>query len=174
MPHQGALEQRYPWARIAASADTIVPHRAPFPLARRFAQICTTVVAEAYAGIIDDPLFGPAVCFGLGGIFVEIFKDTVTELAPLSRDDALRMINRLKAAPLLQGARGRPRGDVEALADLLVRLGDFAIAHAGNFRSLDLNPIIVKPVGEGVVAVDIALDLAVEPDTDSDAAKAAE
>jgi tripartite-type tricarboxylate transporter receptor subunit TctC/DNA-binding MarR family transcriptional regulator len=50
MPHQGALEKRYPWARIASSADTIVPHRVPFPLARRFAQICTTVVAEAYAG----------------------------------------------------------------------------------------------------------------------------
>jgi hypothetical protein len=131
-----------------------------------------TGVAEAYAGIIDDPLFGPAVCFGLGGIFVEIFKDTVTELAPLLRDDALGMINRIKAAPLLQGARGRPRGDVEALAALLVRLGDFAIAHAGHFRSLDLNPIIVKPAGEGVVAVDLAVDLAVEPDTD--AAKAAE
>jgi acetyltransferase len=146
--------------------------RGGFAQAAALVQPMVAGLAEAYAGIIDDPLFGPAVCFGLGGIFVEIFKDTVTELAPLSRDDALRMINRIKAAPLLQGARGRPRGDVEALADLLVRLGDFAIAHAGNFRSLDLNPIIVKPAGEGVVAVDLAVDLAIEPDTD--AAKAAE
>jgi DNA-binding MarR family transcriptional regulator len=50
MPQKRALEQRYPWARISASVDTIVPHRVPFPLARRFAQICATVVADAYAG----------------------------------------------------------------------------------------------------------------------------
>ena len=87
---------------------------------------------------------GSAICFGLGGIFVEIFKDTTTEMAPLSHDDALRAIHRVKALPLLQGARGRPRGDIDALATLLVRLGDFAVAHAGRFRTLDLNPIIVK------------------------------
>jgi hypothetical protein len=59
---------------------------------------------------------------------------------------------------VLQGSRGRPPGDIEALATLLVRLGDFAVAHAGRFRALDLNPIIVKPAGEGVVAVDIAVE----------------
>ena len=74
-------------------------------------------VAEAYAGIIDDPRFGPAICFGLGGVFVEILRDTVTEMAPLSRDDALRMIRGIKAAPILDGARGRARADIEALAD---------------------------------------------------------
>ena len=63
-------------------------------------------VAEAYAGIIDDPLYGPAIAFGLGGIFVEILKDTTVEMAPLSHDDALAMIHRLKAAPVLLGARG--------------------------------------------------------------------
>lgn len=115
-------------------------------------------IAEAYAGVIDDPLFGPAVCFGLGGVFVEIFKDVGTEMAPLSHDDALAMIRGIKGAPILFGARGRPKGDVEALADFLVRLGDFALAHAGRFAALDLNPVIVKPAGEGVVAVDIALE----------------
>jgi acetyltransferase len=115
-------------------------------------------VAEAYAGIIDDPLFGPAICFGLGGIFVEIFKDATTEMAPLSHEDAVRMIHRLEAASILTGARGRRAGDIEALADLLVRLGQFALAHAGRFRALDLNPIIVRAAGEGVVAVDIAIE----------------
>ncbi len=115
-------------------------------------------VAEAYAGIIDDAVYGPAVCFGLGGIFIEVYNDTTTEMAPLSHDDALRAIRRIKAISLLQGARGRPPGDIEALATLLVRLGDFAVAHAGEFRALDLNPIIVKPEGEGVVAVDIAVE----------------
>ena len=115
-------------------------------------------VAEAYAGIVNDATCGPAICFGLGGIFIEIFKDTTTEMAPLSYDDALRAIHRIKALPVLQGARGRPPGDIDALARFLVRLGDFAVANAGKFRALDLNPIIVKPAGEGVVAVDIAVE----------------
>jgi acyl-CoA synthetase (NDP forming) len=115
-------------------------------------------VAECFAGIIDDPLYGPALVFGLGGIFVELMRETVTEMAPLTTDDALRMIDGIKGAQLLTGARGRPPGDIEALADCLVRLGRFAAENAGRFRALDLNPIIVKPKGEGVVAVDIAVE----------------
>ena len=113
-------------------------------------------VAEAYAGIIDDPRFGPAVCFGLGGLFVEILNDTVTEMAPLSHDDALGMICRIKALPLLEGARGRERADIDTLAALLVGLGQFAVANSGRFRTLDLNPIIVGSTG--AVAVDIAFE----------------
>jgi hypothetical protein len=115
-------------------------------------------MAEAYAGIINDPDFGPAISFGLGGVFVEILKDTVTEMAPVSHDEALRMIAGVKAAPILTGARGRGGGDIAALADLLVRLGQFAVTHYGRFRALDLNPIIVKRPGEGLVAVDIAIE----------------
>ena len=115
-----------------------------------------TGVAEAYAGIIDDPLFGPAICFGLGGVFVEILHDTVTEMAPLTHGGAREMIRRIKGAPLLQGARGRDRADVEALAALLAALGRFAIANSGRFRALDLNPIIVGK--SGAVAVDIAIE----------------
>jgi predicted short-subunit dehydrogenase-like oxidoreductase (DUF2520 family) len=94
----------------------------------------------------------------MGGIFVEILDDATIEMAPLTREVAHDMIRRTKAARLLDGARGRKPGDVEALADLLVRLGDFAAAHAGAFRALDLNPIIVGPAGTGVVAVDIAIE----------------
>jgi acetyltransferase len=128
-------------------------------------------VAEAYAGIIDDPLFGPAICFGLGGVFVEILHDAVTEMAPLTRDGALEMIHRIKAAPLFEGVRGRDRGDVEALAALLVALGQFAIANSGRFRALDLNPIIVGKAG--VVAVDIAIEpvMADAPDVIASAAE---
>jgi acyl-CoA synthetase (NDP forming) len=123
-------------------------------------------IAEAYAGIVDDPLYGPAVVFGLGGIFVEILKDTTIEMAPLSNDDALAMIHRLKAAPVLLGARGKARSDIEALAALLVRLSHFAVANAGTIRALDLNPIIVKAEGEGVAAVDIAVDVGSIPATE--------
>jgi acetyltransferase len=132
--------------------------KAGFANAQALVQPMVAGVAEAYAGIIDDPLYGPAICFGLGGIFIEILKDTAFEMAPLTHDDALAMIHRTKGVKLLMGARGRPRGDIKALAELLVRLGDFAVANSGRFRALDLNPIIVKPAGEGVVAVDIAVE----------------
>lgn len=115
-------------------------------------------VAEAYAGALDDPLFGPAICFGLGGIFIEVFNDTVTEMAPLSHGEALAMIMSVRGAQLLTGARGSKQGDVDALADMLVRLGQFALAHTGRFRAVDLNPVIVKRRGDGVVAVDIAVE----------------
>ncbi len=71
-------------------------------------QPMVTGVAEAYAGIIDDPLFGPAICFGLGGIFVEIFKDATTEMAPLSHEDAVQMIRRIKAVSVAY-RRARPQ-----------------------------------------------------------------
>jgi acyl-CoA synthetase (NDP forming) len=121
-------------------------------------QPMVTGVAEAYAGIIADPMFGPAICFGLGGVFVEVISDVRTEMAPLTHDDAMGMILGIKAARILTGARGRPSADLDALADLLVHLGDFAVANAGRFQALDLNPIVVKARGEGVIAVDIAIE----------------
>jgi acetyltransferase len=117
-----------------------------------------TGVAECFAGITNDPLCGPAIVFGLGGIFVELLRESVTEMAPLTADDALQMIRSVRGTQILTGARGRPPGDVAALADCLVRLGRFAVAHSGCFRTLDLNPIIVGPVGQGVVAVDLAIE----------------
>ncbi len=142
----------------AYRAVTESARQAGFADAAAIVQPMAFGIIEAYAGIIDDPLYGPAIVFGLGGIFVEVLKDTAIEMAPLSKDDALGMIHRIKAAPLLLGARGRPRGDIEALAELLVNLSHFAVAHAGQIKALDLNPIIVRADGEGVVAVDIAAD----------------
>jgi acetyltransferase len=145
---------------VAVSYRAIIDNarKAGFENTKVLVQPMVSGVAEAYAGIIDDPLYGPAICFGLGGIFIELLRQTVTDMAPLSEDDAMQMIQRLPAAGLLTGARGRAPGDVAALASLLVRLGAFAVAHVGLFRALDLNPIIVKPAGEGVVAVDIAVE----------------
>jgi acetate---CoA ligase (ADP-forming) len=132
--------------------------KAGFGKAGALVQSMTSGVVEAYAGAICDPTFGPAIVFGLGGIFIEVLKDTVVEMAPLTHGDALRMIAAIKGAPLLHGARGRPPADVEALAALLVGLGRFAAENAGRFAALDLNPIIVKAKGEGAVVVDIALE----------------
>ena len=80
-------------------------------------------------------------------------------MAPLTQATAQRMIASIKGAPLLYGARGRQRADVEALATLLVTLGNFAIANAGRFAALDINPIVVKAEGLGAYAVDIAIDV---------------
>ena len=147
-------------SEVVAGYDTVVANAksAGFAPAGVLVQPMVPGVVECFAGIIDDSLYGPAIVFGLGGIFVELLRETVTEMAPLTTDDAVRMIQRVKGAPILTGARGRPPGDVAALADCLVALSRFAVANARRFRALDLNPIIVKPKGEGVVAVDIAIE----------------
>ena len=132
--------------------------KAGFPNSVAIVQPMVKGVCEVYAGVTIDPTFGPAVTFGMGGIFIEIMKDAVTEIAPLSRDQALAMVNGIKAVALLKGARGAAPADVGALADCLVNLSRFAVANAGRFRSLDLNPIIVKASGQGAVAVDIAFE----------------
>jgi hypothetical protein len=93
--------------------------------------------------------------------------DVVTEMAPLSYERALGMINGIKAAALLKGARGTAPGDIEALAQCLVNVSLFAMGNAGQFRSLDLNPIIVRPAGQGVVAVDIAIEANPSADTEA-------
>ena len=90
---------------------------------------------------------------------LEILKDLATEMAPLTDGDARSMISRIKGARILEGARNRAAGDVDALICFLVRLGDFAAANYGRFKALDLNPVIVRARGQGVVAVDIAVDL---------------
>jgi acyl-CoA synthetase (NDP forming) len=92
------------------------------------------------------------VVFGLGGIFVEIMKDSVLRLAPFGRDTAIEMIHAIKGFPLLDGARGRPKMDIEALADALVKLSVYAAANAGKIESIDVNPFIVLP--KGGMAVD--------------------
>ena len=132
--------------------------KAGFPNSVIVVQPMEQGVCEVYAGVTVDPAFGPAVTFGMGGIFIEIMKDTVTEIAPLTRDQALAMIGGIKAVAMLRGARGVAPADVGALADCLVNLSRFAVANAVRFRFLDLNPIIVKALGQGVVAVDIAFE----------------
>ncbi len=149
---EAAVREAYRSVTAAAAIATAAP------VAGALVQPMVTGIAEAYAGIIVDPQFGPAVCFGLGGIFVEILSDVRIELAPLTREDALGMIAGVKGAGILTGARNRPCGDIEALATLLVNLSRFALRNFGRFGALDLNPIIVKAAGDGVVAVDIAIE----------------
>jgi acetyltransferase len=145
---------------VIAGYETVIQNarKAGFETSDVIIQPMMSGVAETFAGIINNPPYGPAIVFGLGGIFVELLGQTTTEMAPLAKEDALRMISGLQAASLLTGARGRQPGDIDALATLLAQLSQFAVANSGSFRALDLNPIIVKPAGQGVFAVDIAIE----------------
>jgi acetate---CoA ligase (ADP-forming) len=127
------------------------------PDARSDGIIISPMVAggiETILGITIDPVFGPAVMFGLGGIFVEVFQDVVFRLAPFDAQEALQMIAEIKGIKLLQGVRGAPPADINALADALVALSQFASIHADQLDSVDLNPFIVLPQGQGVLALD--------------------
>jgi succinyl-CoA synthetase beta subunit len=109
---------------------------------------------EAIIGARIDPVFGPMVMVGLGGTMVEVFKDVSFCLAPLSLSEARSTVDRLRSAAILKGARGNPAADREALAEALVQLGNFAVTHAGSIKSVEINPILVKAEGEGVIGLD--------------------
>ncbi len=109
---------------------------------------------ETILGVQHDPVFGPAVMFGLGGIFAEALGDVVFRIAPFGEDEARRMIGEIQGRAVLEGLRGRPRADQEALAKALAALSGFAAAAANRIESVDVNPFLVRPEGEGAVAVD--------------------
>ncbi|MFN3479761.1 MAG: acetate--CoA ligase family protein [Thermodesulfovibrionales bacterium] len=99
-------------------------------------------------GVLDDQ-FGPIVMFGLGGIFVEIFKDVAFGLAPLDKEGALCLMRQIKAYPLLKGYRGRPHLDIDTLSNLMVSVSEMIAS--GNIKEIDLNPVILYPKGAVVV-----------------------
>lgn len=112
--------------------------------------------AEVYLGLASDPQFGAGVLFGLGGVFVEVLKDTAMRLAPLGVADAAAMLREIRGAAVLQGARGRPPADLAALEDALVRFGQLCHELAPWLAAVDVNPLVVLPAGGGVKAVDCA------------------
>ncbi|MDP6566609.1 MAG: acetate--CoA ligase family protein [Alphaproteobacteria bacterium] len=109
---------------------------------------------ETILGVHRDPVFGPVVLFGLGGIFVEVLQDVTFRVAPFGVDEARRMIDEVRGRAMLDGVRGQPPADIDALAEALSRLSVYAAAHAGAIESIDVNPFLVKAAGEGAVAVD--------------------
>ncbi|MFQ5773350.1 MAG: acetate--CoA ligase family protein [Kiloniellaceae bacterium] len=109
---------------------------------------------ETILGVQRDPVFGPAVMFGLGGVFVEVLHDVAFRLAPFGEDEAHRMIREIKGLKVLQGVRGQPPADLDALARALARLSAFAAACADQIESIDVNPFLVLPEGQGALALD--------------------
>lgn len=114
---------------------------------------------ECIMGITQDPVFGPVAMFGLGGIFVEVLKDVVFHRCPFGPNVAQAMIRGLRGTPLLLGARGRPPVDIDALAQMLSRLSVLAHACRDQVSSIDLNPVLALPQGQGAFAVDAVVTL---------------
>jgi acetyltransferase len=109
---------------------------------------------ETIVGVSYDTQLGPVLLFGIGGVMVEVYNDVALRLCPITREDALEMINEVKGARLLQGFRGAPAADVDALADALVNVSRMAVNLEGRLAELDINPLMVLPDGQGVVAAD--------------------
>jgi acetyltransferase len=109
---------------------------------------------EVIAGAVNDPFFGPVIAFGLGGVFTELLKDVTYRFAPFDVETAKEMIGEIKGAALLKGYRGGPALDVDALAEALSRLSLLIADHADRIAEIDVNPLFVRPAGQGVLAAD--------------------
>ena len=107
---------------------------------------------ETVLGVTNDPVFGPTVMFGLGGVFVEVLKDVAFRVAPFGTDEARRMIDEIRGRAVLDGARGAPPADIEALANAISALSIFAAENSDNIQTIDINPFIALP--KGALAVD--------------------
>lgn len=109
---------------------------------------------EVIVGIVNDAVFGPVVVLGMGGVHAEVLRDVTFRVAPFGRDTAREMIGELRMRELFAGVRGAPPRDVEALADVLARASSLAWNERARIVEVDINPLLVRPAGEGVVAAD--------------------
>ncbi|MCX7136674.1 MAG: acetate--CoA ligase family protein [Proteobacteria bacterium] len=148
---RSADEVRAAYEEIMANAKTHAPQ----------AKINGVVVQEMVAGGIEvivgvsyDAQLGPMLLFGSGGVMVEVYNDVALRHCPITRAEALEMIDEVKGAKLLKGFRGKPAADIDALADTLVRVSHLAVQLEGRVTELDINPLMVLPKGQGVKAVD--------------------
>jgi len=113
---------------------------------------------EVIVGMQRDPTFGPLMMFGLGGVYVEVLQDVSFRLAPLDRHEALAMIADTRSNALLRGARGSKPADVEAIADVLVRVSALVTDYP-EILELDINPLVVGPEGTGALAADVRIGI---------------
>jgi acyl-CoA synthetase (NDP forming) len=141
----------------AAYAEIFANAKAYAPQARIIGVSVQEMVGdgvEVIVGVSCDPQLGPVLLFGSGGVMVEIYNDVALRRCPITRSEAQAMIAEVKGARLLQGFRGGPAADIEALADTLLRVSYLAIHLEEHLAELDINPLMVLPSGQGVKAVD--------------------
>lgn len=109
---------------------------------------------EVIIGVTRDPVFGPTIMFGLGGIFVEVLKDVSFRVAPLSPGDATDMIKEIKGYQILRGVRGKPPADTDALVEVMMKVSAMVTELKDYIEELDINPLVVYPGKKGVKAAD--------------------
>ncbi|MCI0901015.1 MAG: acetate--CoA ligase family protein, partial [Chloroflexi bacterium] len=109
---------------------------------------------ETIVGVSYDDQLGPTLLFGAGGVMVEVYNDVALRLCPIDESDAREMMAEVKGARLLEGFRGRPAADVDALVETLVQISYLGAQLEGSLAELDINPLMVLPVGQGVKAAD--------------------
>ena len=149
-------------AAVGAAFDTIMQNAAhKAPQAQIDGVLISPMVGEGLELIVGarcDPVMGPAIMVGLGGIYVEVMRDVVLARAPVSVSRAHDMLGRLKGAALLDGVRGQPAVDRAAAAEAIARLSQFAALNDGRFESIEINPLLVRAKehekGQGAVALD--------------------
>jgi acetyltransferase len=150
-------------AELAAAAKQIIANaRRLAPQAPIEGVLACEMVSggvEMLVGVVNDPGFGPVVALGLGGVFTEVLNDVAHRVAPFGPREAREMISELKGRKILDGVRGRARCDTEALAEAVSRISLVAWKLRERIVELDVNPLIVRPAGEGVIAADAMLIL---------------
>ena len=145
-------------AAVAAAFDEILRNARAYKVDARIEGVLVQEMVsggiEAILGVTNDPLFGPAVMFGLGGIFAEVLKDVSFRLAPVTSSVVREMIAEIKGSAVLKGARGAAPADIDALADAIVRVSALAVDLQDQMAELDINPLFVFAEGRGVKAGD--------------------
>ncbi len=134
--------------RLARLSDTLLVE-----------EMLTDGVAEVLIGVIVDPQFGQVLVLGAGGVFTEIMSDSVSLLPPWTRASIESALRRLTIARLFRGYRGKPAADLDALIDAVLGVARYAAANVATLIEIDVNPVIVRPVGKGAVAVDTMIRL---------------
>ena len=151
------LGVRDPEELAAAAAEVLANARKARPEARIGAVLASEMIddgLETIVGVVNDPAFGPVVALGLGGVYAETLRDVTFRVAPFGLETARRMIRELRSSALFDGVRGRPPRDVDALAETLVRVGNMAWVLRERIAEIDINPLLVRSRGAGVVAAD--------------------
>ncbi|WP_105972876.1 acetate--CoA ligase family protein [Streptomyces geranii] len=123
---------------------------------------------EMVVGVTHDDLFGPTVTVGLGGVLVEVLQDTAVRVPPFGEVQARDMLSELRGRALLDGVRGRPPADLDALVEVVMRVQRMALELGDELAELDINPLMVLPRGQGAVALDALAVCGPGPDEDTD------
>ncbi len=113
-------------------------------------------ITELIIGMTTDAQFGPALMFGIGGILVELLEDVSFRIAPITEYDAKEMIHEIKGFPILDGYRGKPKADIDAIVNVLLKVSDFVIKHE-EINEMDLNPVFIYE--KGLICVDARIIL---------------